>query len=568
MRTPSSLTRAAAGAVVLAVACAATLLAGGMASAQTNPIGTLSFTPAAGNNLTAPTVTTSAPCPAAANAYYIRLQGPGGSGNLDSLATGRGTAGLSGTAPFSVAFTNAFKDVAAQASPPNTIVAGAYTVSLNCVSGTFGNVVEGSFVSTVTFTTATTYTTSAPVTTTSTALAVTPPSPVAAGSTSTLTATLTPTVATGTVQFFNGSTSLGAPVAVVAGTASTTATLPTGTASLTATFTGGTGFANSTSPVVSSVVNVAAGVTKTTTAVTTSPAPPIAVGTVVTVSAVVSPTTAPGTVQFKDGDLVLGAPVTVTSGAASTSTSTLVVGTHALSALFTPNDPAAFGSSMSPVVGVVVSTVASGVTDTSTAVTASPLSPVAAGTAVTVGATVSPATAPGTVQFSDGAVLLGAPVTVVAGAASTTTTPAVGTHALTAAFTPTDPAFGSSTSVALNLVVTAATGARTTTTRLLVFPKHPFQGLPVVLIARVSSSASTGTVQFMDGSTAIGSPMPVVGGMAIGVTSKLTEGMHSLTAVFTPTDPAAFGPSPSNAVSLKVRRLVGFERRGEEGSTG
>ena len=51
--------------------------------------------------------------------------------------------------------------------------------------------------------------------TTTTALTVTPAGPVEHGQPVTLKATLSPSSAAGTVQFFDGSTAIGAPVAVL-----------------------------------------------------------------------------------------------------------------------------------------------------------------------------------------------------------------------------------------------------------------------------------------------------------------------------------------------------------------
>ena len=59
---------------------------------------------------------------------------------------------------------------------------------------------------------------------------------------------------------------------------------------------------------------------------------------------------------------------------------------------------------------------------------------------------------------------------------------------------------------------------------------------------------ATGTVQFKDGTTVLGAPVPVTAGFAFLHTSALTTGTHTLTAVFTPTNPAAFGPSTSPPV--------------------
>jgi hypothetical protein len=94
------------------------------------------------------------------------------------------------------------------------------------------------------------------LTATSTTLSVTPPSPAAAGTAETLTATITPATA-GTVQFLDGSTPLGAPVAVSGGTASLITTLAFGPHSLSAMFTplDPTSIAGSTSPPVPYTVN-------------------------------------------------------------------------------------------------------------------------------------------------------------------------------------------------------------------------------------------------------------------------------------------------------------------------
>jgi membrane-bound lytic murein transglycosylase B len=86
-------------------------------------------------------------------------------------------------------------------------------------------------------------------------------------------------------------------------------------------------------------------------------------------------------------------------------------------------------------------------------------SAIAQGSPVTLIATVTPSTAAGTVQFMDGTTNFGTPVAVTNGIASTTTSTsvlAVGSHALTAVFTPTDTAYGSSTSPALSLTVAAS----------------------------------------------------------------------------------------------------------------
>lgn len=94
--------------------------------------------------------------------------------------------------------------------------------------------------------------------------------------------------------------------------------------------------------------------TATSTALNMSPASTVAQGNAVRLTATVVPAVAVGTVQFKDGNTNIGSPVLVVDGAASTFTSTLVVGWHMVIAVFTPTDPAADDPSASPPVTFVV----------------------------------------------------------------------------------------------------------------------------------------------------------------------------------------------------------------------
>jgi phosphate ABC transporter phosphate-binding protein len=185
--------------------------------------------------------------------------------------------------------------------------------------------------------------------------------------------------------------------------------------------------------------------------------------------------------------------------------------------------------------------------------TTSPDSQVAAGTPVTLTATAPP----GFVQFKDGATDIGNPVSVTNNLALTITTLTPGTHFLTAAFTPADPTVvAPSTSNTVTFVVNAPTGATATNTTVKVFPKRAFDGLPLIFLANVAPFGATGTVQFMDGATALGAPVPVTTGFALLIDS-LPEGTHTLTAVFTPTDPATHAPSTSSPVPLTVNPFFG-----------
>lgn len=73
----------------------------------------------------------------------------------------------------------------------------------------------------------------------------------------------------------------------------------------------------------------------------------VATGEVVTLTATIAPKTATGTVQFFNGTTKLGDAARATDGAATHKAMNLPVGTHEISAEFTPTDPAAFAGSRS-----------------------------------------------------------------------------------------------------------------------------------------------------------------------------------------------------------------------------
>jgi hypothetical protein len=73
----------------------------------------------------------------------------------------------------------------------------------------------------------------------------------------------------------------------------------------------------------------------------------------------------------------------------------------------------------------------------------------------------------------------------------------------------------------------------------------------VVLLANIAPVGAVGTVQFMDGESALHAPVPATGGFTLLIT-PLPKGKHSLTAVFTPTNQAVFLPSASPPVVLTV----------------
>jgi hypothetical protein len=393
----------------------------------------------------------------------------------------------------------------------------------------------------------------------------------ASGATTTTSVTFTATVspsAAGSMQFMDGANNLGTAVTVSGGSATSAATtLTAGSHSITAVFTpnDASAFTASTSPAVTYSVSAAGGgsnPTQTSSIVTANPPSPTTLGTSVTFTAAMTPSSAAGTVQFKDNGNLLGTAVTLSGGTATSAATTgLSQGTHSITAVFIPGDATAFVASTSTVLSYVVNPLA-GATATTTTLTVNPVSPTTAGTSVTFTATVAPAAA-GTVQFKDGSSNLGtaANVNATTGLATLTTTALTqATHSITAVFTPTTPAsFQRSTSTpALSYVVNASTTALATTTALAVSPASTAaSGTAVQLTATVTCTATctpAGTVGFWDGgSVQVGATQTLVSGSATVSTTTLSIGSsHSFVAIFTPTDQTAFTTSQSSAVPYSI----------------
>jgi hypothetical protein len=181
-------------------------------------------------------------------------------------------------------------------------------------------------------------------TATSTAL-VAAPTAVEVGSPVTLTATVTPAAATGSVEFFNGATSLGSSVLSGGVATLTTSVLPVGTDAITAVYGETSGFATSTSSPASVVVSpVAARSTTTTLAVDKLDGAPYQQVTFTTAVAA-STGAANGSVTLKDGALVLTTLPVAGGVVAPFTTNVLGAGSHSFVAEFVGAAP--YGSSAS-----------------------------------------------------------------------------------------------------------------------------------------------------------------------------------------------------------------------------
>ena len=419
---------------------------------------------------------------------------------------------------------------------------------------------------------------SVPSNTTSAALACTPTSTIVTSSVNpsiygqsvAFTATVTnigtgTSTPTGTVQFSIDGAPFGAPVPLSgSGLAATGTSAPTTTLAVSgsphtieAVYNANGNFSGS-SGTLNQTVNPA----PTSTTLTSSVTPSI-YGQSVTFTATVSNTagagistaTPTGSVQFSIDGAAFGAPVPLSgSGAAvtatSTATATLAVSgsPHSIKAVYTNADGNFTGSS-----GTSTQTV--NPAPTSTTVTSS-VNPSIYGQAVTftatvtntAGALISTATPTGTVQFSIDGAAFGTPVPLSgSGAAVTGTSSATATltvsgspHSIKAVYTNADGNFTGSSGTSTQTVNPAPTSTTVTSS---VNPSVSGQSVTFTATvantsgAAISTAIPTGTVQFMDGASLLGTPQTLsVLGTATLTTSALTVGSHSITAVYTNID--------------------------------
>ncbi len=352
----------------------------------------------------------------------------------------------------------------------------------------------------------------------------------------TLTATVTPSTATGTVQFIDVSTS---PAAVLStGTISggiasfSTSSLSIGSHSIVANYEGDTNTAASTSTALVQIINNVSSVT------ITSSQNPTTSGQSVTFTATVSPSTATGTIQFLANGSSLGSPVTLSAGQAAFTTTSLATGRDNITASYSGDS--VFGSNR----GIIFQTVNKIATSETLS---SSLNPAIAGQSVTFTANVSPSSATGLVTFMDGTTLLGSG-TISSGVATfTTSSLSGGVHDLTAIYLG-DQNHADSTSVVLVQTINQAT-ASSTTTVLSSNATSIISGHNVTFTATISPNTATGTVQLQVNGTNFAS-RTLSDGTATFTTSSLHLGKNIVTVSYLGN--ANFNPSVSNSITITV----------------
>ncbi|WP_310737666.1 Ig-like domain repeat protein [Mitsuaria sp. WAJ17] len=260
---------------------------------------------------------------------------------------------------------------------------------------------------------------------------------------------------------------------------------------------------------------------------------PSATGQNVTLTATLSPPTATGDVVFRDSEYGNLSVDTSAAGVAKHVHQFSTARTYSLTAYYVGDDTNAPSSSP-----VLVQEVLS--KSSSTILVASSAS-LSLRQPTTFTASVSPATLSGSVTFKDGATSLGT-VPLVGGAASYTTGFSTsGTHSVTATYSG-DGVYGASISspvaVSVSCLLTLSSSADTIAS-----------GTAITLTASLEGAALTGTVGFVDGSTALGNAPISANKASLSVTLG-TPGLHSVRAIYGGDGTSA--PCSSEHVAVQV----------------
>jgi autotransporter-associated beta strand protein len=380
------------------------------------------------------------------------------------------------------------------------------------------------------------------------------PSPTYYGITVTLTATVTPGPSSvgnpsGSVTFYDGTASLGnGTLSTSSGVTTatfTTSTLSPGDHTITATYNGDTAFGSSTSAqAVTETINKAT----TSTSLAVTPSGTIYYGELLSFTATVTVTNGAGAptgqVAFVDGSTTLGTISVSTTNGVSTAVlpySLLSVGaTHNVTAQY-QGDSNFAASNVSNSQSITVQSDPT-TTTLGSSVGSGSVSSVY-GQTVTLSATVT-AKAPGggvpggTVTFSSGSTTLGTGNVGSNGVATLAVSfTTLGTQTITASYG------GSSSYLSSATGNTVATGALSLTvskanTNVVISSSNSssFVGQAVTITATVTaaspgSGTPTGTVNFFDGTTKIGSGT-LSNGIATFVTSSLSATTHNISATY------------------------------------
>jgi sugar lactone lactonase YvrE len=437
----------------------------------------------------------------------------------------------SGTAPLTAGSTNSTATVPLASSLP----AGSYTVSV-----TYGG--------------DTNYAASAAATTVAVVVGLitptidwTQPAPITYGAT--LSSVLSASAVNGSTVVPGSFAYKATPQGGSAGGVNGTTVLGAGSYMLTATFT-----PTDTSTYASASATVALTVAKAAPAVALAASGnPVVLATAITFTATVSTSsgTPSGSVSFYDGSTLLGSG-TLALGVAAYATSSLAVGAHSITAVYSGSSN--FSAQTSSVLTETVTAPTAIVTTTT--LTASP-NPLADGQPATLTATVTPAptgSPAGTISFYSGSTLLGTGTLNASGVATfTTSSLVVGADSITAVY-PGNAGFAASTSSAVSETVTTAYTVTAPTTPV---PVEPGGAATIDITVPPLGGAFDSLVTLSatglpPGATATFNPPTVTPGSA-GAPTVLTIQLATLTASNLPR-----GISPNRAGLLVLPFSLGF----------
>ncbi|WP_188760748.1 Ig-like domain repeat protein [Edaphobacter acidisoli] len=330
---------------------------------------------------------------------------------------------------------------------------------------------------------------------------------------------------TGTVQFYDGSTAIGAPQPVDPN--SSTATLTTSfTVPQTHNISGV--YSGDDYDAVSTPNTPVAEIIQQATALNVIPsANPVTVFAPLSFSAKLTGGTTPpaGSIVFMDGATSLGSVALDSNGNASFTAPPLAVGTHTIIAKFA-GDSNDFPSQyqLSEIVDLASSVTMLG-TNTAIAKYSTPITFTATVTGV------SSSTPTGNVEFMDGANILGAaPLSTLGSATYVNSALSAGTHTITAVYEG-DADYSPSTSTQ---IITETIWQVPTVTVLSASATNSTSGAPITLTAIVAAQETTvptGTVKFMNGNILLGTGT-LSNGKATITTTNLGVGMDSVTAIY------------------------------------
>ena len=379
-----------------------------------------------------------------------------------------------------------------------------------------------------------------PIKTTTTLVTAVNPAP--AGAIINLTATITAASSvpsspvTGLVTFMEGATTLGTGTVNANVATLKLSSLSVGPHSITAIYGGAQNYSGSTSVAISQAVQQAT----TSGSLIASVNPAIAgANDTLTVTITSNGGVPSGTVKFMDGATLLGTAALNAQGVANFPVPAFSTGNHSITAVYS-GDSNNLGTT--PTLALTVNPA------TTSVVLASSGSPSIAGVSVTLSATVkgTGGSPNGFVTFYDGTTILGSePINNAGLGTISSSSLAVGPHNLTATYTG-DTNDNPSTSP----IIVQAVVKTTTTTSLTATATTVPQGAPMQFTATVNSNVGTpaGNIQFMDGSTVIGSVVLSANGIATLPVSNLIVGQHIITASY----PGDTNDGASNSTSLTL----------------